>query len=144
MPTNFSAIGRPTERRAKAKPIRLYVGGPVVKDKLLFFGSYQGMRQLNGVGGGGTSSFFEPAFTDDRSRAALGRLFAGKQGASEAWRWRRRLQYQCAGARPVEPKTSERAICDSDTANDHAKPGICSPGILEFSSPRLSTKTVHR
>jgi carboxypeptidase family protein/TonB-dependent receptor-like protein len=56
-------------------------GGPIKKDKLLFFGSYQGMRQVNGVGGGGTSSFFSPAFTDDRSRAALGRLFGGQAGA---------------------------------------------------------------
>jgi hypothetical protein len=57
------------------------IGGPVKKDKLLFFGSYQGMRQINGVGGGGTSSFFSPPFTDDRSKAALGRLFAGQAGA---------------------------------------------------------------
>src|SRR5262249_45881254 len=56
-------------------------GGPAIKDKLLFFGSYQGMRQINGVGGGGTSSFFSPPFTSDRSRAALGRLFAGQAGA---------------------------------------------------------------
>ncbi len=56
------------------------IGGPIKKDKLLFFGSYQGMRQINGVGGGGTSSFFSPAFTDDRSRAALGRLFGGQAG----------------------------------------------------------------
>lgn len=56
-------------------------GGPIRKDKLLFFGSYQGMRQRNGVGGGGTSSFFSPAFTDDRSRAALGKLFGGLSGA---------------------------------------------------------------
>lgn len=57
------------------------LGGPVKKDTLLFFISYQGMRQINGVGGGGTSSFFSPAFTDDRSRAALGRLFGGQTGA---------------------------------------------------------------
>jgi hypothetical protein len=57
------------------------IGGPVKKDKFLFFGSYQGMRQINGVGGGGTSSFFSPPFTDDRSKAALGRLFAGQAGA---------------------------------------------------------------
>jgi hypothetical protein len=57
------------------------LGGPVVKDKLLFFGSYQGMRQINGVGGGGTSSFFSPPFTNDRSRGALGKLFAGQTGA---------------------------------------------------------------
>jgi len=55
-------------------------GGPIKKDKLLFFGSYQGMRQINGVGGGGTSSFFSPPFSDDRSRAALGRLFGGQTG----------------------------------------------------------------
>jgi hypothetical protein len=51
------------------------LGGPILKDKLLFFGSYQGIRQINGVGGGATSSFSSPAFTDDRSRVALGKLF---------------------------------------------------------------------
>jgi len=38
-------------------------GGPMFhsgKDKLSFFGSYQGTRQLNGVGGGGTATFFSP------------------------------------------------------------------------------------
>jgi hypothetical protein len=56
-------------------------GGPIVKDRLMFFVSYQGMRQINGVGGGGTSNFFSPPFTNDRSRAALGALFAGQGGA---------------------------------------------------------------
>lgn len=45
------------------------LGGPIVKDKLLFFGSYQGTRQRNGVGGGGAVTFFSPTLTDDRSRA---------------------------------------------------------------------------
>jgi len=57
------------------------LGGPVKKDKLLFFISYQGLRQINGVGGGGTSNFFSPPFTNDRSRAALGKLFGGLAGA---------------------------------------------------------------
>jgi len=56
------------------------LGGPIKKDKLLFFGSYQGLRQINGVGGGATSNFNSPAFTNDRSRAALGALFAGQTG----------------------------------------------------------------
>src|SRR5499427_1268404 len=55
-------------------------GGPVRKDKLLFFVSYQGMRQINGVGGGATANFFSPPFTNDRSRAALGKLFGGQGG----------------------------------------------------------------
>jgi len=57
------------------------LGGPVKKDKLLFFTSYQGTRQLNGIGSGGTSNFSSPPFTDDRSRAALGRMFGGQAGA---------------------------------------------------------------
>src|SRR5215510_9061890 len=57
------------------------LGGPVKKDQLLFFTSYQGTRQLNGIGSGGTSNFSSPPFTDDRSRAALGRLFGGQAGA---------------------------------------------------------------
>src|SRR5581483_1492795 len=54
--------------------------GPIKQDKLLFFVSYQGTRQLNGIGSGGFSNFNSPAFTNDRSRAALGALFAGQTG----------------------------------------------------------------
>ena len=57
------------------------LGGPLEKDKLLFFVSYQGTRQVNGIGSGGTTSFFSPPFTDDRSRAALGKMFGGQAGA---------------------------------------------------------------
>ena len=58
------------------------IGGPVLKDKLFFFGSYQGTRQLNGVSPQCSTSFVEPALTDDRSRGALGRLFAGQKGTN--------------------------------------------------------------
>ncbi len=56
------------------------IGGPIRMYKLLFFGSYQGTRQTNGVGGGSTANISSPAFTNDRSRAALGTLFAGQRG----------------------------------------------------------------
>ena len=56
------------------------LGGPIKKDKLLFFGSYQGNRQINGVSGGSTANITSPPFTNDRSRAALGALFAGQRG----------------------------------------------------------------
>ena len=54
------------------------LGGPVIKDKILFFGSYQGTRQINGVSG--RQTFFSPLTTNDRSAASIGALFAGQQG----------------------------------------------------------------
>jgi hypothetical protein len=62
------------------------LGGPIRKDKLLFFGSYQGTRQINGTAAGQsriacTASLNEPPLTNDRSPAALGELFGGLKGA---------------------------------------------------------------
>ena len=56
------------------------LGGPIKKDKLLFFSSYQGTRQRNGASGGCSSSALLPPFTDDRSAAAIGSLFTGRRG----------------------------------------------------------------
>jgi hypothetical protein len=62
-------------------------GGPVQKDKLLFFGSYQGTRQINGLAAGQSraacsASLSEPPLANDRSAAALGQLFGDMKGAS--------------------------------------------------------------
>lgn len=61
------------------------VGGPIKRDKLLFFGSYQGTRQITGLAAGKTrakcsATVFAPPITDDRSPAALGAIFGGKSG----------------------------------------------------------------
>lgn len=62
------------------------LGGPVQKDKLTFFASYQGTRQVNGIAAGQAriacfASLTEPPLTNDRSEASLGALFGGSSGA---------------------------------------------------------------
>jgi len=51
------------------------LGGPILRDKLFFFGAYQGLRSRNGVGGALTT--FLPALGTDRSAATLGAEFCG-------------------------------------------------------------------
>lgn len=56
------------------------LGGPIKKNKLLYFGSYQGTRQRNGMATGCLSTVQLPPLTDDRSAAALGKIFGGNVG----------------------------------------------------------------
>jgi hypothetical protein len=54
------------------------LGGPIVRNRFLFFTSYQGTRQTNGVSS--LHTILSPPLTDDRSPAAIGALFAGQRG----------------------------------------------------------------
>jgi hypothetical protein len=56
-------------------------GGPLRKNKLFFFGSYQGTRQVNGLSPSSFASNTLPALTNDRTPAALGRIFCGQATA---------------------------------------------------------------
>lgn len=49
------------------------LGGPVLRDRLFFFGAYQGLRAVNGFGG--KTTVILPQLTSDRSAAALGAQF---------------------------------------------------------------------
>jgi hypothetical protein len=76
----LNAVGAP---RAELKQNQFGgdFGGPIKKDKLQFFTSYQGTRQRNGLDINCSSSMKEAPLTNDRSQAALGALFAGQSGA---------------------------------------------------------------
>ena len=51
------------------------LGGPVLKDKWFFFGSYQGTRQVNGLDPTSVATVILPPLTSDRSAAALAAQF---------------------------------------------------------------------
>jgi carboxypeptidase family protein/TonB-dependent receptor-like protein len=57
-------------------------GGPIKRDKLQFFTSYQGTRQKNGLDLNCSSTIQEMPLTNDRSAAALGALVAANAATS--------------------------------------------------------------
>ena len=75
---NTTSQSRPV---LKQNQFGLDLGGPIRRDKLFFFTSYQGTRQRNGLDLSCSSSVTSPPITNDRSAAGLGQLFAGQRGA---------------------------------------------------------------
>jgi hypothetical protein len=55
-------------------------GGPVIKNKLLLFGSWQGTKQFNSTDPSNHKFVLLPPLTNDRSAAGLGAAFAGDYG----------------------------------------------------------------
>ena len=48
------------------------IGGPIWKQKIFYFGSYQGTRQVSGIGSASLQSVVLPLLTNDRSTRTLG------------------------------------------------------------------------
>ncbi len=74
---NRARLARPV---LKQNQFGAAVGGPIRKDQTFFFGAYQGTIQRNGQSTLGFRTALVPALTNDRSAAAIGRLFAGQRG----------------------------------------------------------------
>ncbi len=58
------------------------IGGPIIKGRLFYFGSYQGTRQINGVSSNSVANAILPGLTDDRSAPTLGAIFGGLKGSN--------------------------------------------------------------
>ncbi len=58
------------------------IGGPVLKKKLFYFGSYQGTRQVNGEGSNSLATALLPELPSNRTAASLGQIFGGLSGAN--------------------------------------------------------------
>ena len=61
------------------------VGGPILRDRFYYFGSYQGTRQVDGLGSDQarvecSASVVLPPLSNNRSAQALGGLFGGMSG----------------------------------------------------------------
>src|SRR6195256_1058108 len=82
----FSSRSGQNKPALKQNQFGFALGGPIKKDKVLFFGSYQGTRQVNGTAAGLSriacaASLSEPPLTSDRRAETLGKMFAGRSGA---------------------------------------------------------------
>jgi Carboxypeptidase regulatory-like domain len=58
----------------------LTAAGPLIRNKVLLFGSWQGTKQLNALDPTCHHNDLLPPLTDDRSYAGLGKVFGGDQG----------------------------------------------------------------
>lgn len=56
------------------------IGGPIIRNTLQYFGSYQGTRQRNGLTTNCASEVELPPLTNDRSAAAIASIFNGQRG----------------------------------------------------------------
>ncbi len=75
------------------------LGGPVIKDKLLLFGSWQGSRQRNGISGGGKVDTQLPPIPDgDRSASTFAAALGAANCGFQNWGWTGGANVKCDGS----------------------------------------------
>ena len=70
----FLKIGGQRRAVMKQNQFGATIGGPIRRDKIFFFGTYQGTRQVNGLAATSLASNTLFPLTDDRSAAAIGAI----------------------------------------------------------------------
>ncbi len=81
----FLKIGGQKRAIMKQNQFGATIGGPFLKDKLFYFGSYQGTRQVNGLSSSSLASNTLFPLTDDRSNAAIGRIGCSSGSTGRNW-----------------------------------------------------------
>jgi hypothetical protein len=87
-----------TKPNLKQNQFGATAGGPIRRNKLFFFGSYQGTRQVNGLDPTSVSNLILPALGSDRSAATLAAQFcpASRPGDSRFLSFAGGRQLDCA------------------------------------------------
>jgi hypothetical protein len=134
-----------TPQTLKQNTFGFTLGGPIKKDKLFFFGSYQGIRQVNGIGTSGFASGYESNtwllpwndYADAASgvcadvrctnnvpayKAYLANAFAGQAGFGSA--------YGGTG-RPIEPCATGDPTCNSTNITNTAVALLQAKGVVK-------------
>ena len=92
------------------------IGGPIVKDKIFFFGSYQGTRQVNGLAPTSYASNTLFPLTNDRSAAAIGRAACPSASpGNPKWHPYNGGSYSGPGSAPTI--TQAEVACDGSNIN---------------------------
>ena len=96
------------------------MGGPALRDRAFFFFTYQGTRQINGLGT--TRTGILPMFTEDRSAATLGAQFCpashlNSQGQSSQGYQNNNSRRGTSGMRRLEHKPCGPAVLNTKLPN---------------------------
>ncbi len=91
--------GDPEKPILDQKQYGFTLGGPVLKDKLLLFGSWQGTRQDNGLSGGGrVDTNLPPIPEGDRSAAGFAEALGAANCGFPNWGWTGGANVACDGS----------------------------------------------
>ncbi|QMV17966.1 carboxypeptidase regulatory-like domain-containing protein [Granulicella sp. 5B5] len=111
--TFLKIAGRPRPAM-KQNQFGATLGGPIIKDKLFFFGTYQGTRQVNGLSAGSLQTVSLFPITDNRSAAAIGAIGCPAGAGSSALAMSRWHPYN-GGQYDSKPQTD--VACDGSNIN---------------------------